>query len=110
MGKEERLQQFERVVLQALLQLGGDAYGMTIRREVARRNQRMVSIGSIYATLARLQQCGLVTSHPAAASPERGGRRRRCFRIQASGVRALHAANAATKATWIPVAMVGAQA
>ena len=37
MGKGESLGEFEQVVLLALIQLRGDAYGVTIRREIVER-------------------------------------------------------------------------
>ncbi len=110
MGEVEPMRRFERVVLQALLRLGGDAYGMTIRREVARQGGWPVSIGSVYGALDRLKQRGFVTSRPGDPAPERGDRLRCCFRIEATGVRALHAGSGAKKPAWNPLFMAGAEA
>jgi PadR family transcriptional regulator PadR len=79
----------EQIVLLALVQLGDDAYGMTVRREIEARTGRNVSIGAIYATLERLEGKGLVSSFTGDPTPERGGRARRHFRIEAEGRRAL---------------------
>jgi PadR family transcriptional regulator PadR len=81
---------FEQLVLLALLRLGPDAYGMTVRREIEARTGRAVAVGAVYATLDRLQRKGLVSCHDGAdAPPERGGRARRYFRIEPAGRRAL---------------------
>jgi len=44
-------------------------------------------IASVYATLERLQDRGFVSSSLGAATPERGGRAKRYFRITSAGVR-----------------------
>jgi len=51
-----------------------------------------VSLGSVYKTLTRLEDKGLVRSRVGAPTPERGGRRKRHYRLQPTGSRALNAA------------------
>ena len=77
------------VILAALLRLGDDAYGVSIRREIEERSGRLVSIGAVYTTLNRLEDKGFARSHVGEPSPIRGGRARRYFRIDARGKRAL---------------------
>jgi DNA-binding PadR family transcriptional regulator len=88
-AKGEFLGEFEQLVLIALLRLGDEAYGMAVRREIADRADRDVSIGAVYATLDRLEEKGLVRSRLGGTSDSRGGRARKCFTITASGSRAL---------------------
>jgi PadR family transcriptional regulator, regulatory protein PadR len=75
--------------------LGDGAYGLAVRREIAQRAEREVSIGAVYATLERLNDKGLVRSRQAEASDERGGRRRRYFKLTAEGDAALEATHRA---------------
>jgi DNA-binding PadR family transcriptional regulator len=89
MAKGEFLGEFEQLVLLALIRLGDEAYGMTVRREIETRAGRDVSIGAVYATLDRLEVKGLVRSKAGAASAERGGRPKKCFTITGAGARAL---------------------
>lgn len=89
MGKREFLGEFEQVVLLALASLGPGAYGMAIHDEIQRKIDRSVSITSVYVTLARLEKKGYVSSTLGDPSPERGGRAKRCFRIEAEGAAAL---------------------
>ena len=84
--------EFEQLVLLALLRLGDDAYGATVRREIAARARREVSISAVYTTLERLEQKGYVRSRIGDPTPERGGRRRRHFQLLPAGARALKAA------------------
>ena len=79
----------EQIVLLAVYRLGANAYGMTVRREIEERTGRNISIGAVYATLERLQSKGFVKSFTGEPTPERGGRAKRFFRIQAAGRRAL---------------------
>jgi PadR family transcriptional regulator PadR len=89
MGGNDRLGQFEELVLLALVRLRGNAYGVTIRREIAERTGRGVSFGAVYTTLERLERKGYVSSRMGEPTPERGGRAKRYFRIEAPGIRAL---------------------
>lgn len=80
-----RLGEFEQLVLLALIRLGDDAYGVSVRREIARRTGRATSFGTVYATLARLEVKGLITSRLGDPTPERGGRRKKFFRTLPAG-------------------------
>ena len=83
------LGELEQVVLLAVLQSGEDAYGVTIRREIQHRTKRDFTLGTVYKTLARMEDKGLVTSFIGEPTPERGGRRKRHYRVTALGRRAL---------------------
>jgi DNA-binding PadR family transcriptional regulator len=86
---------FEKLVMLAILQLGEEAYGATILRELERRTGRSVSAGAAYVALRRLEQKAMVSSFFGEAIPERGGRPKRYFRMQPDGIRALQQARAA---------------
>ena len=86
------LGEFEQLVLMAVVRLGADAYGATIRRDIEARTGRRLSISAVYTTLGRLEQKGCVRSRIGEPTAERGGRRRKYFALQPAGARALHAA------------------
>ncbi|MGE0553350.1 MAG: PadR family transcriptional regulator [Gemmatimonadales bacterium] len=100
MSKGDFLGELEQVVLLAVAQLGDEGYGVTIQSEIARRSGRRVSLGSVYATLARLETKGLVGSQLGAATATRGGRARRHFRIKPAGLRALEASRRVIERMW----------
>jgi DNA-binding PadR family transcriptional regulator len=79
----------ELVLLLALARLGDDAYGVSIRDEVEARSGRALTPGTLYPTLDRLERKGFVRSYLGDATPERGGRAKRCYRLQPRGLRAL---------------------
>ena len=56
------LGEFEQLVLIAIVRLGSDAYGATIRRDIESRADRRLSISAVYTTLERLEQKGCVRS------------------------------------------------
>jgi PadR family transcriptional regulator len=83
------LGEFELLVLMSLLRLGGGAYGATIRRDIQERTRRDAAIGTVYMTLGRLEEKGMIRSYVGNPSPERGGRRRRHYLMQETGQHAL---------------------
>lgn len=92
--REEVLGSLEHIVLLAVMRLGSNAYGMTVRREIAATAGRDLSIGAVYATLVRLEAKRLVGSHAGEPTAARGGRAKRYFRITAEGARAVRSAHA----------------
>lgn len=77
------------MILLAVIQLGEDAYGVTISRELEAHRGREVSIGSVYAALERLEGKGLVSSSLGDPTPERGGKAKRFFKVTKNGLRQL---------------------
>src|SRR5262249_20234583 len=100
MRKGDYLENFDLMLLLALMRLGEDAYGVTIAQELEAQTDREVVIASVYARLARLQERGLVTSTLGDATPERGGRGKRYFRITAAGMREARDARRALMNLW----------
>jgi DNA-binding PadR family transcriptional regulator len=80
---------FEQRILFALVRLGSDAYGVSIRGDIEARTGRAVSPGALYTALDRLEKRGLVASRLGEPTPERGGKRKRLYTIQPAGQRAV---------------------
>jgi len=106
MGSRKYLGEFERLILLAVLRLGRDAYGMRIRLEIKERANRDSSLGAIYTTLERLEAKGLISSWTGDPSPERGGRAKRFFKLEAPGHHALQQAEQTTAAMSVAVPLV----
>lgn len=83
------LGEFEILTLFAIIRLKNDAYGATIHREIEDRTRRSIAIGAVYTGLARLQKNGYVQASVGEPTPQRGGRRKKYYRIQPAGARAL---------------------
>jgi DNA-binding PadR family transcriptional regulator len=99
-GRVTFLGEFEQIVLLAVIHLGDDAYGATIRCEIETRARRPVSIGAAYATLDRLVEKGYLRAREEAGGPDRGGRVRRFFTVTTSGIGALEEARDLQTRMW----------
>ena len=86
------LGEFEQLVLLAILRLGDDAYGVTIRHELAERGGRDVAPGALYTALERLEAKGVISSRMGEPTPQRGGRAKRYVTVTATGTQALRRA------------------
>ncbi|MGD2071507.1 MAG: helix-turn-helix transcriptional regulator [Gemmatimonadota bacterium] len=92
------LAEFEMYVMLAVSRLGDDAYGVTIRREIEDRTGRPVSVGALYATLARLGRKGFLEFEESDPRPVPGGRSRKYCRPTDEGRAALsHSATMMTR-------------
>ena len=93
---------FEQVVLLAVLRLDADAYGRSILREVelSFAGTRAVAAGAVYITLDRLETKGLLSSKLTEGTPDRGGRKRRFYRLTPAGSTALNQAKSALESIW----------
>jgi PadR family transcriptional regulator PadR len=89
MSTPATLGEFEQLVLLAILRLGDNAYGVTIRREISARTKRETTPGALYTTLDRLEDKGLLRSSMGDPTPQRGGRAKRYFEVTGAGVRAV---------------------
>ena len=97
----------EHLVLLAILRLNpsnrnlnNDAYGIPILDEVSARSGREVSRATVYVSLKRLEQKGLVTSRLGDSTPERGGRAKRFFKLKPAGLKALRDSRAMFLGLW----------
>ena len=91
------LQQFAML---AVARLGPEAYGAAIQKELAQVASRRVSVPTVYVTLIRLEEQGLVRSSEDAPADGQGGRARRVFELTQGGWEALHETRAAANRMW----------
>lgn len=75
-------------LLQALV--SGDGFGLELIDRVRERTDDKIKLhqGSVYPALRSLEREGLVESYEGEATPERGGRPRRYYRITSEGLMA----------------------
>lgn len=79
----------EETLLAAIDGLGGESYSSEIHQHVLTCLYRDYSPGGILTTLYRMEEKGFVSSRFSDPLPERGGRRRRMFKIEGLGQRVL---------------------
>jgi len=105
MARTESTGSFEQLVLTAILTLHDDAYGVTIHARVEKLvRPKSVSLGAIYVTLDRLENKGMISSHLTEPTAARGGRAKRCYRLETLGERALQESAVTAKRMWDSIA------
>ncbi len=90
----------QQLTMLAVARLDGEAYGAAIRQELLRVAGRGVSVPTVYVTLVRLEEQGLVTSSEAPREEGRSGRARRVFRLTPDGWSALDGARTSMARMW----------
>ena len=85
--KGDRLGEFEEFTLLAVRALGDSTYAVPVQQYVEKVTARAVSLGSIYATLTRLEEKGFLRSTMSEAVAQRGGKSKRVYSVTPSGLR-----------------------
>ncbi len=80
---------FEELVLLAIGSLGSDAYGVTIKERLKEKTGKNPSIGALHSALYRMEDKGFLTSSEGGATNDRGGRKKKYYRLTAYGRKTL---------------------
>lgn len=99
MGKFQ-IGEFEEIVLLTVGILDGNAYGVSIRKEIEERLGRRVSVGALQITLRRMEEKGYLKSHHGEKTEKRGGRPKLFFTITAYGKKAMEYTRETRNALW----------
>lgn len=83
------LGEFEELVLLTVGILYNDAYALAIVDELEKQSGRSVMISAVHKVLVRLEKKGHLKSRMGGATPERGGRKKRLYKLTRAGVKAL---------------------
>jgi DNA-binding PadR family transcriptional regulator len=94
------LGELQQMIMLAVARVGPEAYGAAIRAELKVVGHRTVSVPTIYVTLVRLEEQGLVVSSEEPRQDQRGGRPRRVFKLTRAGSEALSGARASMSRMW----------
>jgi DNA-binding PadR family transcriptional regulator len=100
MGDIPPLGELEQLLLLTVLRLGGDAYGLSIARELETQTGRRLSRGALYTSLDRLETKGFVRWKLASGGPERQGLPKRVYTVQPRGLAALRASQQTLRRLW----------
>jgi len=77
-----------------------DRYGLEIIKTVMEEASYKIILGSLYNILAKLEREGFVESYWGDATPERGGHRRKYYRITGAGENAVSEARRGLSSIW----------
>jgi DNA-binding PadR family transcriptional regulator len=90
----------EEYVLLAVLKLREEAYSLPILEHIEQTTQKKWTLGGIYIPLYRLEEKGFLKSELGSPTKERGGKRKRYYRITRKGKEALKAHKQIQMAMW----------
>jgi len=79
----------EEIILLAVFELQSNAYGVTIKDHAEKITGTKFSIGAIYIPLDRLAARGFLKVSEGEPTAERGGKRKRFYKLTAKGTTAL---------------------
>jgi DNA-binding PadR family transcriptional regulator len=99
-SKGRHLGEFEELLLLCVESLGDAAYAVRIRERFHEDTSRRVTLGAVYAALDRMERKRYVQCTVGDPTPERGGRRKRFYRVTKRGRGALRTAQASRSRLW----------
>jgi DNA-binding PadR family transcriptional regulator len=85
----QNLGNLEETILLIVAVMQEEAYGYTVSEEYLKNMGARISISAVHTVLKRLEKKGLIKSEMGGATAERGGRRKRIFKITRSGMNTL---------------------
>jgi PadR family transcriptional regulator PadR len=90
----------EQMVMAAIIALKDDAYGVSIRKRVAKMTGKRLMYGTLYNALDQLLRKGYVTKTRGTTTTARRGRPRIHYSLTPSGMSALRASYNLQRAIW----------
>ena len=94
------LSRAEELILLSVWRLGEEAYCVPILDEAQKHSNKDWTLSGIYIPLGRLERKGYVESYLGDPTPERGGKRKRYYKITSDGFQALKAVRQVEKSMW----------
>ncbi len=104
--KKYQLGEFEEIVMLTVGVLYGEAYGVSIKKEIESRLKRGVSVGALQTALKRLEDKGYLKSHEGKVTEERAGRPKKYFQITAYGKKAMEYTKSTRDELWSAIPKV----
>ena len=94
------LSRTEELLLNCIIRLRENAYTFMIREQLKEITGKTWAFGAIFVSLDRLERKGYVRSSLGDNTPDRGGRRKRFYRISKKGFQALDEIRNIDRAMW----------
>jgi PadR family transcriptional regulator PadR len=88
------------ILLLSVWRLEGDAYGVTIRKELSRVTGRKYPYGTLYSLLDQLHKKGFVAKSIGGPTNIRGGRRKILYQVTKEGREALRTTRELQDVIW----------
>ena len=75
----------EETVLLLVMIMEEESYGFTVSQEYEKQTGKSISISAVHTVLSRMEKKGFIKSEMGGATDNRGGRRKRIFKITELG-------------------------
>lgn len=98
--KRNNIGELEELVLLVIAVLGENAYGISVMDELKKQSDRKMSISAVHTVLNRLEEKGYLISEMGGETNERGGRRKRFFKLTGSGKDAIEEVRQLREKLW----------
>jgi DNA-binding PadR family transcriptional regulator len=99
----------EELLLITVWKLGDGAYSISVQDRMSELLGRRVSIGAVYVPLERMVRRGFLSTRESEPTEQRGGRRKRFYRLTTRGVAALSAVERVTARAWKGISLPDAE-
>ena len=103
----EFLTRMEEILLMTIHRIAPEAYGVTIRAKIEDLLGRSVSVGAVYVPLDRLAERGYLETWYGDPTPERGGRRKKYYKLTQEGLTILKETKALQDTLWENIPNLG---
>lgn len=103
------LTRHEEMVLLATWQLQDIAYGVPLAKKLTEMTGQKWVLGAVYTPLERLERKGYLSSSYSDPTNERGGRKKRIYKLTRNGLRALIDIKALEEKMWMDISKASLQ-
>ncbi|MFY0651003.1 MAG: PadR family transcriptional regulator [Cyclobacteriaceae bacterium] len=107
--KGNYLGEFEEVILLTVGILEEEAYTVKLQEALLENSNRKATLSAIHTVLHRMEKKGFLESQFGEASPERGGKRKRVFRLTQLGQNILVRTRDARQSLWSKMPELGVE-
>jgi len=94
------LSKIEEILLIAIWQLKGEAYGYRLRKHILQTIKKEFTYGNLYSALNQLEKKGYVTKTLVDATENRRGKQKAYFSVTQQGKQALHESKEIHQLLW----------
>ncbi len=102
-----QLGNLEETILLLVMIMKDQAYGYAVSKEYQKQNGKEISISAVHTVLSRLEKKGLINSEMRGSTEERGGRRKRIFKMTDYGIRTIQELKAHRIRLWDQLPQLG---
>lgn len=89
MKKGSYIGELEEIIMLTIAALQPNAYGVAIKNEILNKLDRKLTLSAVHTVMHRLENKNFLISDFGESTPERGGKRKRYFKITPEGSNAL---------------------